>query len=92
MRFPTWVQWRLVMRGMLVSSVLGSLAAWAVPATSVAGGIFFEAEDYDGRPWYGDRGFGTRMEEPLASGRAALAGMWRPGALSYVLTVPKEND
>jgi hypothetical protein len=92
MRFPTWVLCRSAMRGMLVSSVLGSLATWAVPVTSVAGGIFFEAEDYDGRPWYGDRGFGTRMEEPLASGRAALAGMWRPGALSYVLTVPKEND
>lgn len=60
----------------------------AVPQTDGAGGIFFEAEDYDGRPWYGDQGFGTRLTEPLASGETALAGMWKPGALSYTLDLP----
>ncbi len=82
---------RLVLRA-LVLSLLATATAHAAPQWTVLGGIFFEAEAYDGRPWYGDDGFGTRLEEPLASGGGVLIGMYKPGAVSYRLLVPAPGD
>ena len=58
----------------------------------VGGGIFFEAEEYDGRPWYGDAGFAVRAEEPPGSAGAVLVGMYKPGAVSYKLSVPAAGE
>jgi len=65
--------------------------AHAAPQIELADGIFFEAEDYNGRPWYGDDGFGTKLEETAASGGAVLIGMYKPGALSYRLEIPQSG-
>ena len=70
------------------ASVLFCIAiGHAAPQFELADSVFFEAEDYDGRPWYGDDGFGTRLKEPAASGGAVLIGMYKPGALSYRIEI-----
>ena len=55
-------------------------------------GIFFEAEDYDGRPWYSDEGFGAKTDESLASNDAVLIGMYKPGALIYGIESPAAGE
>lgn len=82
------------MRPYLLLGVLLALgaAALAAPVVPVDGGLFFEAEAYDGRPWYGSESFATRQDEPLGSGGAVLIGMYAPGAVLYQLTVPAAGD
>lgn len=76
----------LAMGGVMAHSARGATRL------AVAGGIVFEAEDYDGRPWYSDEGFAARHDEPLASGTRVLIGMHRPGAVSYRLTAAAAGD
>lgn len=83
------------MLGFLLVALLllaGSVTAPAAPVVLVEQGVFFEAEDYDGRPWYGDESFGTRLQEPLASGGAVLIGMYQPGAVTYRLAIPAAGE
>jgi len=65
-------------------------AAVATPVTEVAGGLFFEAEAFDGR--LGEPGFGSEMAEPMGSGGTVLLGMFREGLLGYRLDLPAAGD
>ena len=72
--------------------MLTALSAEAASQVDLPNGVFFEAEDYDGRPWYSDEGFAVKLDESLGSGGVVLIGMHKPGALTYsvVISVPGE--
>lgn len=78
--------------GAAAAVLVCAATAGAETPVEVAGGVFFEAEDFAGKPWYSDDGFATRLEEPLASGGAALIGMYKPGAVLYRLAVRAAGD
>ncbi len=63
-------------------------AARAVEQTAWGKGVFFEAEDYDGRI-RGPASFGRILDEPLASGQQAIMGMWQDGLISYGIDLPE---
>ncbi len=64
------------------------LTAASVSATvEFDGGLFFEAEDYMGRPFYSDESFGEKISDSNASGGTVVIGLFQKGALSYRLTV-----
>lgn len=64
----------------------------ATEQVALTAGTFFEAEAYDGRPWYSDDAFGKPLAEPLGSGDTVLIDMWKPGALSYMIDVPEPGN
>lgn len=74
------------MRGALLLACLSLSTALATPVTPVSGGLFLEAEAFDG--YLGESGFGTVMDEPLGSGGKVLLGMFREGLLGYRLELP----
>ena len=61
----------------------------ATSTIDVAGGVFFEAEAFDG--YLGDPGFGSVMDEPLGSGGQVLLGMYKSGLLGYRITIPADG-
>ena len=76
---------------MIVALLLADgLPVFAAPQVDLDEGTFFEAEDYD-KLLHGD-GFAEKTAEQLASNGQVLTGMFKPGAVSYRLTVPADGD
>lgn len=55
----------------------------------ISGGIFFEAEEYNGRPFYSDDSFATKTPETQGSGGFVLTRVFQRGAVSYSLPLGK---
>lgn len=83
---------RSIISGAFLAMGFGAATVVAAPQTNIAGGVFVEAEHYDGWPWYSEAGFGQRQEDEAASGHAVLAGMWKKGALYYTLTARSPGE
>jgi hypothetical protein len=83
---------RSIISGAFLVMGFGAATVVAAPQTNIAGGVFVEAEHYDGWPWYSEAGFGQRQEDDAASGHGVLAGMWKKGALYYTLTARSPGE